>query len=134
MVVGKQCKVEVDYERDIPFGPAGPDGVQKAEKRKFATVMVGKRGDVGEVLVSEGLANVQRHRDGDERSSNYDKLCSEENAARTAKKNMHSSGEAPLRKVNDLSDPKKAKAYAGFLQRSGVLKATVEYGEIWRIA
>lgn len=53
MVVGKQCKVTVDYEREIPYGPAGPDGTQKAEKRKFATVLVGNRGDVGEVLVSE---------------------------------------------------------------------------------
>ena len=133
-------------------------------------MLVGKKGDVGEALLSEGLSNVQRHRDGDERSSNYDKvracetfifrtsarnvppanfapvsnvmnsprfatrfarrssqLCSEENAARAAKKNLHSTGAAPLRKVNDLMDPKKAKAYAGFLQRSGTLKATVEY-------
>jgi len=127
LCVGKQCKVTVDYEREIPMGPAGPDGTQKKEMRKMATVSVGKRACIGETLVSEGLAGVQRHRDGEERSSNYDTLCSVETAARTAKKNMHSPADPPMRKVNDLSDPKKAKAYAGFLQRSGVLKASVEY-------
>ncbi|GMH85204.1 hypothetical protein TrST_g10916 [Triparma strigata] len=127
LCVGKQCKVTVDYEREIPMGPAGPDGTQKKEKRKMATISVGKRACIGEVLVSEGLAAVQRHRDGEERSSNYDTLCGVETAARAAKKNMHSPADPPMRKVNDLSDPKKAKAYAGFLQRSGVLKAQVEY-------
>ena len=120
LLVGKQVTVVVDYERDIPAG-------ENTIKRKFATVSVGKKADVGEVLLSEGLATLQFHRDGEVRSSRYDELSAAEAAARAAKKNIHSSKDAPLRKVNDCCDPKKAKGYVGFLQRSGALKATVEY-------
>ena len=39
---------------------------------------MGKREDVGEVLVSEGLATTQRHRDDDEKSARYDELVAAE--------------------------------------------------------
>jgi len=126
LAVGKQCKVVVDYERDIPMGAPTADGAPNLMKRKFATVTI-KGTSLGKTLISEGLAVVQNHRDGDEKSSEIDALLAAEIAATAAKKNQHRGGAAPVRKSNDLSDPRKAKDYVGFLQRSGTLKATVEY-------
>ena len=54
------------------------DFIQTTEKRKFGTLSVGKREDIELVLVSEGLAVTHRHRDDDEKSPNYDKLCAAE--------------------------------------------------------
>lgn len=48
---------------------------QTTEHRQFGTISVGKREDVAEVLVAEGLAETQRHRDDDEKSPRYDELC-----------------------------------------------------------
>jgi staphylococcal nuclease domain-containing protein 1 len=128
LAIGKSCKVTVDYERDIPFGPAKADGTPSTQKRKFATVFVGKNGkSLGCILLSEGLASVQQHREGDEKSSEYDALVAAETAARDGKKGLHSSAAAPSKKTNDLTDPKRAKEYVGFLQRSGSMKAVVDY-------
>ena len=52
--------------------------MQNTERRQFGTISVGKRPDVAEVLVSEGLAETQRHRDDDEKSPRYDDLCAAE--------------------------------------------------------
>ena len=88
---------------------------------------MGKRADVGEVLVSEGLAVTQLHRDDEEKSPSYDILVAAEFAAKTAKKGVHSDKEYKSKTVNDLTDPKKAKAYSGSLMRAGTVKAIVEY-------
>mmetsp|Transcript_779 Transcript_779/g.1181 ORF Transcript_779/g.1181 Transcript_779/m.1181 type:complete len:620 (+) Transcript_779:2513-4372(+) len=120
LTVGKQVKVEVHYERDIPLATG-------TEKRAFATLSVGKKSDIGELLVSEGLATTQRHRDDEEKSPNYDALCLAEAAAKEAQKNMYASQEYKKPTTNDLTDPKKAKAYSGSLVRAGTLKAVVEY-------
>ena len=53
----------------------GPD---RTDKRQFGTISVGKRADVGEVLITEGLATTQRHRDDDEKSARYDELVAAE--------------------------------------------------------
>jgi staphylococcal nuclease domain-containing protein 1 len=98
------------------------------EKRQFGTIGTGKRNDVGEVLVAEGLATTQYHREGEEKSPNYDALVIAEGNAKSAKKGVHSdSSELKKGAVNDLTDPKKAKAYSGSLMRAGFLKAVVEY-------
>jgi len=68
LTVGKVARVNIHYEKDIPMGPNG------TEKRQFGTISVGKRSDVGETLITEGLANTQRHRDDDEKSIRYDEL------------------------------------------------------------
>ncbi|GMH46879.1 hypothetical protein TrRE_jg11487 [Triparma retinervis] len=91
LLVGKQVKVKVDYVRDIPAG-------ENTIKRKYATISVGKRADVGEVLITEGLASLQFHRDGEVRSSRYDELSAAEAEARKAKKNLHSGKDAGVRK------------------------------------
>ena len=53
-------------------------GPNNTEKRQFGTISVGKRADVGETLISEGLATTQRHRDDDEKSARYDELVAAE--------------------------------------------------------
>uniref|UniRef100_A0A7S2UEN5 TNase-like domain-containing protein n=1 Tax=Attheya septentrionalis TaxID=420275 RepID=A0A7S2UEN5_9STRA len=120
LTVGKEVKVDIHYERDIPMG-------ENTEKRQFGTISSGKREDVGEVLVAEGLAVTQRHRDDDEKSPRYDELCAAENDAKTGKKGVHSVKEYGRRTVNDLTNPQKAKAYSGSLMRAGPLKAIVDY-------
>jgi staphylococcal nuclease domain-containing protein 1 len=120
LTVGKPVKVDIHYEREIPLG-------ENTERRQFGTVSVGKRADVAEVLVAEGLAVTQRHRDEDEKSPRYDELRAAEEQAKNAKKGVHSESEYKKRAVNDLTDPRKAKAYSGSLMRAGTVKAVVEF-------
>lgn len=121
LTVGKSVKVNIHYEKEIPMGP------NNTEKRQFGTISVGKRADVGEVLITEGLANTQRHRDDDEKSIRYDDLLAAESISKAAGKGIHSDKEYKTKTINDLSDPKKAKTYAGSLQRAGQTKAIVDY-------
>lgn len=121
LTVGKKVKVAINYERDIPLAPG------TTEKRQYATVSVGKRADVGEVLVTEGLATTQRHRDDEEKSPRYGELCTAENAAKLAKKGVNSDTPYARRTVNDLAEPRKAKTYASSLQRAGSMRGLVEY-------
>jgi staphylococcal nuclease domain-containing protein 1 len=121
MTVGKQVKVCVHYEREIPVQP----GVN--ESRPFGTVSCGKHTDVAEILVSEGLALTQRHRDDDEKSPRYDDLRAAEAAAKAAKKGVHKESEYKVGMINDLTDQRKAKSYSGSLMRAGKLKGIVEF-------
>lgn len=121
MTVGKEVKFKTHYERDIPIQP----GVE--EKRPFGTLSVGKHDDVSMVLVSEGLAVTQRHRDDDEKSPQYDELRAAEAEAKAAKKGVHKESEYKVGAVNDLTDPRKAKAYSGSLMRAGKIKGIVEF-------
>jgi len=88
---------------------------------------VGKRLDVGEVLVAEGIATTQRHRDEDEKSDRYDALVAAETLAKSAKKGVHSDKDYKRGSINDLADPRKAKAYSGSLMRAKNLKGIIEY-------
>jgi staphylococcal nuclease domain-containing protein 1 len=125
--IGKQVMVAVEYERVIPQGEQQMDS-----KRPFATVIMtkgSKKIDLAEYLVSEGLATVQRHRPGEDRSCSYDALLAAEADAREKKKGLHSgtpqppSSAAPLDLMGDF---KRARAYLTSLQRNGVMRATVE--------
>jgi staphylococcal nuclease domain-containing protein 1 len=120
LTVGKPCKVEVHYEREIPIG-------DKPETRQFGTLSVKNKSDIGEILISEGLATTQYHKDGEETSPRYDELRAAESVAKATKKGLHFDGEYKKKAVNDLSDPKKAKAYSSSLMRAGKMKAVVEY-------
>ena len=120
LTAGKTVKITIDYERDIPLA------LGESEKRQYATI-TGKKGDVGEILVSEGLAITQRHRDDEEKSPRYGELCAAENNAKVAKKGIHNSAAYNRRAVNDLVEPRKAKTYASSLQRAGTMKGLVEY-------
>jgi staphylococcal nuclease domain-containing protein 1 len=120
LTVGKPVKIQVHYERDLPLGDT-------TEKRKFGTVSSKSKGDVSEILISEGLATTQYHKDGEETSPRYDELRAAEAVAKAGKKGLHSDKEYKSPVINDISDPKKAKANSGSLLRAGKLKAVVEY-------
>lgn len=120
MTVGKPCKIQVHYERDIPYG-------NRTETRQFGTLSTKTKSDVGETLISEGFATTQYHKDGEETSPRYDDLRAAESIAKAAMKGLHSDNEYKSTAINDLSDPKKAKAYSGSLMRAGKLKAIAEY-------
>ena len=120
LAIGKSVKVQIHYERDIPMGP-------KTETRQFGTVACGRRADLGETLIAEGLANANRHRDDDEKSPRYDDLITAEATAKAAKKGMHAGTEYSKRAINDLTDPRKAKTHYGSLTRIRSIKAVVEH-------
>jgi staphylococcal nuclease domain-containing protein 1 len=69
----------------------------------------------------------QRHRDDDEKSDRYDELIVAESAAKAAKKGVHAEKEYKKGAINDLADPRKAKAYSGSLVRAKILKAVVDF-------
>jgi staphylococcal nuclease domain-containing protein 1 len=121
LTVGKAVEVQTNYERDIPIRPG------ENETRAFGTVSCGKHVDIAEVLISEGLASTQQHRDDDEKSPRYDELRAAEAAAKAAKKGIHKEEEYKKGAINDLTDPRKAKAYSGSLMRAGTIKAVVDY-------
>lgn len=72
---------------------------------------------------------VIRHRQDEERASNYDDLIVAETQAKAAKKGIHSPSEAPpAPRITDLSlDSKKARQYLPFLLRQRDIRAVVEY-------
>lgn len=122
LTIGKLVNVAIHYERDIPLQP----GVN--ETRAFGTISVGKYEDISEVLISEGLAVTQFHRDEDPTSPRYDELRAAEAVAKAAKKGQHKEGDhVQNRAVIDLTDPRKAKGYSGALMRAGNLKAVVDF-------
>lgn len=57
----------------------------------------------------------------------YTSLYNTQSIAKAANKGVHSDKEYKAKTINDLSDPKKAKTYAGSLQRAGQTKAIVDY-------
>lgn len=120
LTVGKPCKIQVHYEREIPFGPT-------TETRQFGTLSTKSKADIGEVLISEGLATTQYHKDGEDTSPSYDALRVAEVTAKESKRGMHSGKDYKTPSVNDISNPQKAKAYSGALMRAGKLKGIVEY-------
>jgi len=121
LTVGKPVQVQIHYERDIPLNPT------LNEKRPFGTISVGKYPDISELLISEGLAITQRHRDEDEKSPRYDELRAAEAVAKAGKKGIHNEKEYKRGTINDLTDPRKAKAYSGSLIRAGKTKAIVDF-------
>jgi staphylococcal nuclease domain-containing protein 1 len=127
LVIGKTVQVTVEYTRtqspNVTTGEAYPE-------RVYATVhlMNKSKRNVAEALIGEGLATTLQHRQGDERSSEYDKLLLAEANAKKRGKNMHSAKGAPAVRLNDISrNAPKAKAFLPFLTRSKSTKAIVEF-------
>lgn len=120
LTVGKPCKIGVHYEREIPYGPT-------TEIRQFGTLSTKAKADIGEALISEGLATTQYHKDGEDTSPSYDALRAAESTAKESKRGMHSGKDYKPPSINDISSPQKAKAYSSTLTRAGKLKGIVEY-------
>jgi staphylococcal nuclease domain-containing protein 1 len=99
----------------------------EVEKRPFGTLSVGKHADIAEVLVTESLAVTQKHCDDDERSLRYDELLAAEAVAKAAKMGVHKEGRYKPGATNNLTDPRKAKAYSGSIMRAGSVEAVADY-------
>ncbi len=124
--IGKKVTVSIEYKRDPPPEAKGQ------EERKFATVLVeSKKGEdknIAVELVSRGLAETVRHREGDERSRQYDLLLAAEDAAKIGKKAKWGTAKPKETKLVDLSvDTKTAKDHFPFLQRAKSHRAIVTY-------
>eukprot|EP00640_Fibrocapsa_japonica_P000834 CAMPEP_0113935162 /NCGR_PEP_ID=MMETSP1339-20121228/2371_1 /TAXON_ID=94617 /ORGANISM="Fibrocapsa japonica" /LENGTH=728 /DNA_ID=CAMNT_0000937219 /DNA_START=1 /DNA_END=2187 /DNA_ORIENTATION=- /assembly_acc=CAM_ASM_000762 len=129
-LIGKTVKVNVEYMRDIPQGPPGQLNPTMI-KRPFATVTVGKGAkakNVAVMVIQEGLGQVIRHRQDEERSAHYEMLLAAEEQARNSKKGIHSSGAAGVNRITDLTNnSKQAKQYMPFLQRQRGLRGVIDY-------
>ena len=86
LVIGKTVQVTVEYTRtQSPNETTG----ETYPERVYATVhlMNKSKRNVAEALIGEGLATTLQHRQGDERSSEYDKLLLAEANAKKRGKN-----------------------------------------------
>ncbi|OQR83254.1 nuclease [Achlya hypogyna] len=130
--IGKSVAIEIEYERNNP-------NLADNSVMTFASVFVEaapakKKGsepkprlNLGESLVQDGLAEVVRHKQGEEKSAHYDLLVAAEAAAKAAKRGLHSGKPSPEARITDLCfDANKAKQYLPFLQREKTMRAVVE--------
>uniref|UniRef100_A0A915CT61 Staphylococcal nuclease domain-containing protein 1 n=1 Tax=Ditylenchus dipsaci TaxID=166011 RepID=A0A915CT61_9BILA len=119
--VGKRVTVVVDYVQ--------PKSDQFPEKT-CCSVSANSQ-DIGELLVSKGLAKVVRHRqDDDGRSSRYDALLAAEAVAEKEKKGMWAdkSENSGLIRVQELQgDAQRSKQFLPYLQRSSRPEGIVEF-------
>jgi staphylococcal nuclease domain-containing protein 1 len=116
-LIGETVTVTIDYVKP-------QEG--EYEERTCVTIMKGTQ-NIGESLVSRGLATVLRHRkDDDSRSPFFDRLIEAEERAKVAAKNLHSTAEPPVHRVSDASEnATKARSFLQQLQRqplSGIVE------------
>ena len=133
LLIGKSVRVTVEYTRSSNNNNNKEGTTATATTlppRVYATIKLQNKSkrNVAESLIGEGLGEVTRHRQGEERSGEYDKLLAAEAKAKQTKKNMHSGKDAPIVRINDISrSAQKAKQFFPFLQRNRNTKAIVEY-------
>lgn len=118
-LIGKKVNIEVDYIQ--------AKSADFAEKM-CCTVLFGGN-NMGEALVSRGLATVIRYRQNDDqRSCYYDDMMQAEEKAKDKAVGLHSRKEPPVVRVADLAgDLQKAKHFLSFLTRAGMCEALVEF-------
>ncbi|KAI0236877.1 Staphylococcal nuclease domain-containing protein 1 [Lamellibrachia satsuma] len=118
-LVSKKVSVQVDY-----IQPKTDDFPEKT----CCTVSISSI-NVGEALISKGLATCVRYRqDDDQRSGHYDELLAAETRAIKKAVGIHSKKQPPVIRVADISgDVAKAKQFLPFLQRAGRSEAIVEF-------
>jgi len=117
-LIGKRVLVTVDYIQ--PASPSFPE--------KICCTVKADGVNVGEALVSKGLATIVRYRqDDDQRASDYDALLAAEAKAQKSSKGLHGK-DIPSHHVIDITgDAAKAKQFLPYFQRAGKLPAVVEY-------
>ncbi|SPC67296.1 related to transcriptional coactivator p100 [Ustilago sp. UG-2017b] len=120
-LVGKTVLVQMDYIK-----PKEGD----FDEREYATVKQGKQdADIGLLLISKGLATVQRHRrDDEDRSPDFDRLMEAEAKAVSEAKGIHSGKELPAPRMGDASETaSKANTFLPGLKRAGRIAAIVDF-------
>ncbi|CAF3270487.1 unnamed protein product [Rotaria socialis] len=119
-LVGKAVRVVTDYVQ-----PASDDYPEKI----CCTVYAGNV-NLGEALISKGLAKAVRHRQDDEkRSSHYDDLLTAEQQAEKRGVGIFSNG-GGLQRIVDMtgeSNKERAKGLLSVLQRNGRMEGVVEF-------
>ncbi|VDM95711.1 unnamed protein product [Thelazia callipaeda] len=122
-LVGRKVQITIDYIQVK---------TEQFPEKICCTVMLGGL-NVGEALVSKGLAKVVRYRsDDDNRSSQYDALLAAEAKAEKSKKGLFADRElgdkGSVVRVQELqSDAQRSKQFLPYLQRSGRSEAIVEF-------
>ena len=102
LLIGKSVRVTVEYTRSSNNNNNKEGTTATATTlppRVYATIKLQNKSkrNVAESLIGEGLGEVTRHRQGEERhSGEYDKLLAAEAKAKQTKKNMHSGKDAPI--------------------------------------
>lgn len=118
-LIGKQVHVAIDYIR-----PKEGD----YEEKECATVKLPAGVNVANLLVERGYATVLRHRQGEDRSSEYDQLMATEMKAQTEGKGLHSGKEFPLPKITDVSEnANRANSYLSGWKRQNKMPGVVDY-------
>lgn len=122
-LIGKKVNVKVDYVQPK---------TDNYQEKTCCTVMLDNNINIGEALISKGLASVVRYRpDDDQRASGYDSFLAAETKAQKSSKGIHSGNkDAGIVRIVDLStDQSKAKSYLPFLLRnqSARKEAVVEF-------
>jgi staphylococcal nuclease domain-containing protein 1 len=121
-LIGKKVSVKVDYIQPK---------TENFPEKTCCTIILDNI-NIGEALISKGLATVVKYRPDDEqRASGYDAFLAAETKAQKSSKGMYSnSKEAGIVRIVDLSsDQSKAKQYLPFLLRnqSARKEAVVEF-------
>ncbi|PRP74122.1 hypothetical protein PROFUN_06447 [Planoprotostelium fungivorum] len=126
-LMDQKVRVVLDYVR--PAG-AGKRGNEVLPERPYFSVYLDKT-NIAVDLVEHGLATVQPHKSGEQRSRDYEYLLFAEERAKKAHKGVHQDHEkAPIVNIADLSQKDqlaKAKQFLPSLQRSGKTKGVIEH-------
>lgn len=118
-LIGKQVHVSLDYVR-----PKEGD----YEAKECVTIKLSTGNNVANLLIERGYATVLRHRQGEDRSQDYDLLMATEMKAQTEGKGLHSDKEFPPPKVTDISETaSRANSYLSGWKRQGKMPAVVDY-------
>ncbi|GBF98194.1 hypothetical protein Rsub_10694 [Raphidocelis subcapitata] len=114
-LIGKEVTVKMEYTRKVQ-APGASEGAAPGEDRvlSFGNVELlgakdGEDKNAAEMAVARGFASVIRHRTDEERSGVYERLLELEEAAKAAKRGIHSN------------------KYLPFFSRAGRVAAVVEY-------
>ncbi|OQS04612.1 nuclease [Thraustotheca clavata] len=132
-VIGKTVSIEIEYERNNPN--LADNSVMTFASVFLESAVAKKKGgepkprvNIAESIVADGLAEVVRHKQGEEKSGHYDLLVAAEAQAKASKKGLHSTKPSPEPRITDLCfEANKAKQYLPFLQREKTLRAVVEH-------
>jgi len=118
-LIGRKVHVSVDF-------------VQQADEKfpeKICCTVKQDGTNIGELLVSKGLATVVRYReDVDQRASDYDSLLAAEAKAQKSARGLFGKEVPTAPHIIDISgDATKAKQFLPYLQRAGKSQALVEF-------
>ncbi|KNZ57389.1 hypothetical protein VP01_2171g1 [Puccinia sorghi] len=125
-LIGKQVHISVDYIRP----KEGDYEAKECVTMKLPTGVYASS-NVANLLLERGYATVLRHRQGEDRSEDYDMLMATEMKAQTEGKGLHSDKEFPPPKVTDVSEvshySSRANSYLSGWKRQGKMPAVVDY-------